>query len=344
MNKKPAISILTPVWNGLPYLKECIDSVLTQDFLDWELLISDNGSSDGSRAYLDTLTDTRVRIFKQDNNLGIMGNLNFLFNESRAPLCQILCADDYFTSRASLTAIMNYWERAPAQLGFAAFNHNSRSKSYTVKLENRITPPIISPEQSDIWFFTFGNIPGNLSNVSLRTEVVKETGYFDESLPSAGDFDFWSRAARKFSMGVQPEPLIQIRLHPGAASNYLSRKGETFLQKIRIYEKLIERLSTSHNYTKLVAYFNCQISAMHYRLGIKSAIRGRFEYLSSFVGARSPIIWPKWLLLTACLPLALFNNRQSLTAIAAKALLKSSQNDEQKKYSQVSYKIHQRGI
>ncbi len=145
-------------------------------------------------------------------------------------------------------------------------------------------------------------------------------------------------------MGVQPEPLIQIRLHPGAASNYLSRKGETFLQKIRIYEELIERLSDSHNYIKLVAYFNCQIGAMHYRLGIKSAIRGKFEYLNRFVSARSPILWPKWLLLTACLPLALFNNKQSLTAIAAKALLKSGKNDGPKKYLQVNYKIHQRGI
>ena len=38
----PAISILTPVWNGLPYIKECIESVLSQDFQDWEMIIGDN--------------------------------------------------------------------------------------------------------------------------------------------------------------------------------------------------------------------------------------------------------------------------------------------------------------
>ena len=75
----PAISILTPVWNGLPYIKECVESVFSQEFQDWELIISDNGSTDGTRDYLDTLTDKRVQIFKQDKNLGIDGNLNFLF-------------------------------------------------------------------------------------------------------------------------------------------------------------------------------------------------------------------------------------------------------------------------
>ena len=52
MSSVPAISILTPVWNGLPYVKECIASVLAQEFQDWELLIGDNGSTDGTREYL----------------------------------------------------------------------------------------------------------------------------------------------------------------------------------------------------------------------------------------------------------------------------------------------------
>ena len=76
MSVVPTISILTPVWNGLPYIKECVDSVFAQEFQDWELIISDNGSTDGTRDYLDTLKDQRVRIFKQEKNLGIDGNLN----------------------------------------------------------------------------------------------------------------------------------------------------------------------------------------------------------------------------------------------------------------------------
>ena len=48
----PAISIITPVWNGLPYIKECVESVIAQDFQDWELIIGDNASEDGTSEYL----------------------------------------------------------------------------------------------------------------------------------------------------------------------------------------------------------------------------------------------------------------------------------------------------
>ena len=44
MSALPAISILTPVWNGLPYIQECVESVIAQDFQDWEMIIGDNAS------------------------------------------------------------------------------------------------------------------------------------------------------------------------------------------------------------------------------------------------------------------------------------------------------------
>lgn len=81
----PAISILVPVYNGLPYFKECIDSVLAQNFYDWELFISDNGSIDGTREYLGTLTDPRIRIVLQKKKSGTLGKPQFPFPGSRRP-------------------------------------------------------------------------------------------------------------------------------------------------------------------------------------------------------------------------------------------------------------------
>jgi|GEM_PF-408676 len=318
---KPIISIITPVWNGLPFLKECVDSVLAQDFQAWELLISDNGSTDGTRLYLDSLADPRIRIFKQEKNLGIMGNVNFLFKQAKASLSQILCADDFFIGTTSLKVIVDYWQSAPPQQGFVRFNHCEVSNLRTVELEKQITPAIIPAGCADIWFFTLGNIPGNLSNVSLRTSVVEEAGYFDEQLPSAGDFDFWIRVAGKFGMGTEKETVIGVRRHAKVASNYLNLKGQVIPQQVAIYERLIDRLSVSYSRRKLVNYFNQNICAMHYRIGIKAALRGQFAYLKRLLNMRSSIVWPTWRLLTAGLPFALFNNRKMLTIGRAKALL-----------------------
>ena len=58
----PAVSVLLPVRNGMPYLPAAIDSVRQQSFRDFELLVIDDGSTDGTASYLRTVTDARVRV------------------------------------------------------------------------------------------------------------------------------------------------------------------------------------------------------------------------------------------------------------------------------------------
>lgn len=306
MNQAPAISIITPVWNGMPFIIECVESVLAQDFDDWELLISDNGSADGTRDYLGTLNDPRIRIFYQKKNLGIIGNVNFLFSKVRASISQILCADDYFTGPGSLSSIVRYWQAAPAGLGFVRFNHMEPSTCLSFDFQKEIAPPVLSAEEAGLWFFVFGNIPGNLSNVSLRTSLVAGTGWFNPDFPFAGDFEFWSRAARKVAMGIENEMVIYVRRHENTASNYLSLKGELYPQHIAIYERLIDELSPFFNRRKLINFFNFEVCSFHYRNGIKAALHGNFAYLKRFLTTRSPILWPKWFSLPACLVPALY--------------------------------------
>jgi glycosyltransferase involved in cell wall biosynthesis len=322
----PSISIITMVYNGMPYLKECIESILAQDYQDWELLISDDGSTDGSRAYLDTLSDSRIRLFKQTDNLGIFGNLNFLFRQAKAEISQILCQDDYFVAKDSLSQIVRYWETASPSIGFVCFNHQYNSKGHIINLGTSTIPSVIKPPQADLWFFVFGNFPGNLSNISLRTHIVAELGYFNRGLPFAGDFEFWSRAARKYDMGVQKELVVYVRRHANVASNFLSKKGELYAQHIPIYEQLIERLSSSFEPKDLVAYFNYDICSFHYRTAIKSAIHGQFAYLKKFVSTKSSIDWPKWMQLIVCFPFAIFNGNQRLTVNMAKKFMAAQTN------------------
>ncbi len=232
MKNKPVISVITIVYNGMPFLKDCIQSVLSQHHQEWELLISDDGSTDGSREHLESLTDSRIKVFKQEKNLGIFDNLNFLFNKATAPISQILCQDDYFINNDSLGSIIDYWTGAPSSVGFVRFNHSAETSRKLVGFQKRSVPLIVPSHESTIWFYLFGNIPGNLSNVSVRTSLVFEQGGFKQHLPYAGDFEFWSRAATSVDMGVEPKEVTFIRRHPGVASNYLNKKGE-LLDQVR---------------------------------------------------------------------------------------------------------------
>lgn len=276
----PTISIVTAVYNGLPFLKECIDSVCKQRFSNWELIISDDGSSDGSREYLDSLKDNRIRVYKQDKNLGIFGNLNFLFRQAKAPVTQILCQDDYFIDEHSLGRIAGYWDQAKSSLGFVRFNHCGKSVKKLVAFEKDALPAYVSKGNGDVWFFIFGNIPGNLSNLSLRTHIVAQVGWFNQQLPYAGDFDFWCRAAREFDWGVNQTDVVFVRRHAGAASNYLNKKGELVRQRFGIVDDLYKHLLKAEgmNAGVLKLHGTLNYDTQERELALKQLLRGKTGY------------------------------------------------------------------
>jgi len=321
---EPKISILTPVWNGLPYIKECINSVLKQDFQDWELVVSDNGSSDGTLEYLDSLADKRIRVIKQTGNIGIMANVNFLFQQSSAPLSYILCADDYFIGTKALSTVIKFWQQAPAEVGFVTYNPAVPTKYPIQHLEYQVLPEFIKPGQADSWFLIFGNFCGNLSCMSVRTELVNKTSGFDLAFPSAGDFEFWSRLARITGMAVQRDEIVYVRRHEKVASNYMNLKGEGFQQHVQIYEKILNTLAADSKLKRkeLINYFNYEICSYHYRVAIKAALKGHFTYLKRLLQAQSPILWPLQRR-PYLFSFSLRNKRQRLTYPMAQQLLKN---------------------
>ena len=240
MNKEPEITIITPVYNGLPYIKELVDSLLNQEFKNWELLVGDNASDDGTVEYLKSLHDERIRLFLHKKNLGVFRNLNLLFKNATAPYCQILCADDYFEDSKSLTRIVDFWQNAPTEVGFARFDfYPSNEKSNVVNYEREILPDVITPRQADFFFFIFYNIPGNLSNVTVRTQIMNEFGGFKEDWRYSGDFEFWTRISVKYSFALRREKAIYVRKHPGQISSGSSSENKTGIKFAEIREALV---------------------------------------------------------------------------------------------------------
>jgi glycosyltransferase involved in cell wall biosynthesis len=322
MTTSPSISIITPVWNGKPFINECITSVLNQQFQDWELLIGDNGSTDGTREYLDELKDPRIRVFKHEKNKGIFGNLNFLFSHAKGPVAYILCADDYFLPNA-ISKIIEEWKAAPPSTAFIGFN-SQEALDYCrlMRFSYDTLPKHLDPAKSMLAFFLFGNFPGNLSNVSVRTEAVRAAGGFAEHMKSAGDFEMWSRLAKNNDARLTDTKVIYVRRHEGVASNYMNKNGEQYHQLLKIFEVLINELSSSYDRWRLISYFNLSITSFHFRRAIKSAFNGRFAYMKVLLRAKSSILWPKWFQLMTCFPLGFTENgRESLSIIMAKSFI-----------------------
>ncbi|MCA9002039.1 MAG: glycosyltransferase family 2 protein, partial [Planctomycetes bacterium] len=92
----PRVSIAIPVYNGMPYLKEAIESVLGQSFGDLELILADNASSDGTEACCREFAerDARVRYFRHPENLGAAANFNFCVGQARGEFFKWAASDD----------------------------------------------------------------------------------------------------------------------------------------------------------------------------------------------------------------------------------------------------------
>lgn len=94
--RKPAVSIGMPVYNGAQYIREALDSLLAQTFSDFELIISDNASSDATKAICEEYArrDSRIRYVRQSENKGAAANFRFVLDRAKADLFMWAAYDD----------------------------------------------------------------------------------------------------------------------------------------------------------------------------------------------------------------------------------------------------------
>ena len=93
---RPRVSLGVPVYNGLPFLEEALDSLLSQTFDNLEVVFCDNASTDGSPDFVEqrAAKDDRIRVFRHENNLGASRNYNRVFEEARGDYFKWAAADD----------------------------------------------------------------------------------------------------------------------------------------------------------------------------------------------------------------------------------------------------------
>lgn len=94
------VSIVIPVYNGMPYLRDAVGSALAQDFESLEVVVIENHSTDGSAEWLREQTDRRLRVVYRDSTQPAADNWNQAIAESHGSLVKLMCADDLITSNA----------------------------------------------------------------------------------------------------------------------------------------------------------------------------------------------------------------------------------------------------
>lgn len=223
MSLIPLVSVVLPVYNGSLYLRRSIDSILNQDFTDFQLIIINDGSCDDSAKIIQQYSDPRIHYFHQDNK-GLANTLNRGINLARGKYIARQDQDDVSASNR-LTLQVNFLKNNPeyAMVGSAA-----EIWAGGMKTPRALRHPTTDAE------LRFGLIFRNYfvhSSVLIRRDVLLELGGYctDPMRQPPEDYELWSRISREYKVANLIQPLVSYH----EVSGSMSRQGDNpFQQKL----------------------------------------------------------------------------------------------------------------
>ena len=295
------VTVVMPVYNGAKFLTASIPSVLAQSLEAFEFIIIDDCSKDSSRELLEDWAnkDCRIRLYFNEVNRGIFSTLNRLVDLSDSDLIKIFCQDDVMMPDCLMRQV-DFMEKYP-ELGFSRClgtqELDEMSGGKTDKRYESQLPEVIYPEASALAFFTFGNIPGNLTNLICRKSALVVSGLFNQSYPYAGDFEMWVRMSKEFPFGIQREALVYVHSHSAQGSVTLNKHNELIAQLNSILEGLYERIPLG---LKAVAKRHGSINYVVQQVSwtIKRLLEGKWGAVREFWSVRTYAYpWPVCVLL-----------------------------------------------
>lgn len=198
----PAVSVVIPAFNRAYCLGEALESVISQTFSDFELIVVDDGSSDETASLIQKYPQAQYIGLNQ--NGGVSKARNRGIREARGRWICFLDSDDLWTEK-KLQAQMREMEENP---GFRAF--------YTDEIWIRKGVRVNSMNKhrkysGDIFLHCLPLCIVSPSSVMLERSLLEEMGGFDESLPACEDYDLWLRIAAKYPFHFIPQKLIVKR-------------------------------------------------------------------------------------------------------------------------------------
>lgn len=211
------ISIILCVHNGKPYVQTAIESVLAQTYGDFELVIVDDASTDGTREILAGFAqkDSRVRVITNDANLGLTKSLNIALREAQGVYVARMDADDVALPDRLAKQVAFLDAHPEIDVVGTAYEWIDED-SQVIGRPNVITEP---DELHRALIRTNQFLHGS---VMMRRAVIEKMGGYDERVKKAQDYELWLRLSRTSQFANLPDVLMQKRM----TKNMISFKSE----------------------------------------------------------------------------------------------------------------------
>ncbi len=263
------ISIIIPVYNGESTIGRTIESVKAQTFSDWEIILIDDGSTDGTLEQVREINDGRIKIFSYENS-GQATARNRGITLSNSEFLAFLDADDLWTNDKLESQRKVLLENPQAGVAY----------SWTVVLDGE---GLVQHRQKPVFFK--GDVLEELlknnflicgSTALIRRKAITTVGYFDTNLPPVEDWDYWLRLAALYHFTVVPKYQTFYCKSKESSSSQVKKLEEKISIVIeRAYLRVPPNLQNNKNKTLAHAFYYLAGQYLNYQSdaeGIKQAL------------------------------------------------------------------------
>ena len=211
----PKVSIAIPSYNHGKYISETIESILNQTFQDFEIIITDDGSTDNTVEVIKSFKDDRIKLFVFEENQGACKALNNCIINSKGKYFAYISSDDVWENDKIEKQVKYLDENPSTPVVFTKVkiideesNQFTETDHYYYSIfeqENRPRSEWLNH------FFYFGNIICHPS-IMIKRSVYDEIGLYNERLVNMPDFDMWVRLSMKYNIHILDEKLTKFRV------------------------------------------------------------------------------------------------------------------------------------
>lgn len=219
----PKVSVCCSVLNQSEWLREMIDSIVSQTFNDWELIVVDDGSTEDIRSLVESFKDERIRFYRFPENKGIPHGINFAFEKATGEYVKPMAADEKLWPQA-LELQATYLDEHPKIGACFGLSHHGQlglrpeHEQYAVDAQNR------SRAQWLDTLLNLRNVPLGSCNALWRRALFDELGYFDPTLKAFVDHEWFCRLVKAHDIRVLPYRVASFRDDPNSISTWTPDK------------------------------------------------------------------------------------------------------------------------
>ncbi len=290
MQNQPRVSVVITLFNKVKYIERAVASVLRQSWGECEIIVVDDGSTDGGGDILARIPDPRLRVIRQ-NNQGEGVARNRGIRESRGALIAMLDADDEWEP-GFLEAVMALADRYP-EAGILATGYRTIYRGGLVVETSLAQPPgdhcLLVTD-----YFRRARIAGFVwsSAQAIRRAVYEDVGLFPEREPMGPDLDMWGRIALKYPVAYDCRILASYRNDATGRVVTAWRKKPTFPPFIRTARAVIQRGQVNSEVAadlreyvnRLLLQYLDRVIAARDRAELRRSLREEFYPTYAFTG------------------------------------------------------------